>query len=171
MWEVWNHLPYSPDLAPSDYFTFPALKRNLSGTRFTSDNALKTVAERWPNEQELDYYQDGINKLIERSNKCLIRFVAYVEKWRPDVSLDSHLYLTSIVYKYFFICLVNFFSGLPLVCSTIHIEINIFHSDVQKYVLHIGHTKDFWCIVDIAWKRLEMHFKLCFMVCFCNTKF
>ncbi|GBM72519.1 hypothetical protein AVEN_263464-1 [Araneus ventricosus] len=31
-WEVWSHPPYSPDLAPSDYFLFPELKEHLSGT-------------------------------------------------------------------------------------------------------------------------------------------
>ena len=72
--------PYSPDLAPSDYFLFPALKRHLSETRFTSDDAVKTAAEKWLNEQGPDYYQAGINKLVKRSDKCLNRFGDYVEK-------------------------------------------------------------------------------------------
>ena len=79
-WEVWNHPPYSPDLAPSDYFLFPALKRNLSETQFTSDDAVKTAAEKWLNEQSPDYYQAVINKLVKRSDKCLNRFGDYVER-------------------------------------------------------------------------------------------
>ena len=78
-WEVWNHHPYSPDVAISDYFIFPALKRNLSGTQFISDNAMKTAAEKWLNEQGPGYYQDGINKLVEHSDKCLNRVGDYVK--------------------------------------------------------------------------------------------
>ena len=32
--EQLNHLPYSPDLAPSDYYLFRNLKSHLRGTRF-----------------------------------------------------------------------------------------------------------------------------------------
>ena len=34
--EVLQHLPYSSDLAPSDFFLFPNLKKWLGGRRFTS---------------------------------------------------------------------------------------------------------------------------------------
>jgi len=33
--------PYSPDLAPNDFFLFPKLKRELKGTRFESLEAVK----------------------------------------------------------------------------------------------------------------------------------
>lgn len=33
---VLEHLPYSPDLAPCDFFLFPKVKSALKGTRFTS---------------------------------------------------------------------------------------------------------------------------------------
>jgi len=39
--EVLSHLPYSPDLAPSDFHFFPHLMRDLKGTHFTSDNEVK----------------------------------------------------------------------------------------------------------------------------------
>jgi histone-lysine N-methyltransferase SETMAR len=32
-----NHPPYSPDLAPSDYFLFRVMKKFLRGKRFSSD--------------------------------------------------------------------------------------------------------------------------------------
>jgi [histone H3]-lysine36 N-dimethyltransferase SETMAR len=34
-----DHPPYSPDLAPSDFYLFPAMKRILRGKRYSSDNA------------------------------------------------------------------------------------------------------------------------------------
>ncbi|KFD58253.1 hypothetical protein M514_01016 [Trichuris suis] len=33
-WEVIRHLPYSPDLAPSDFFLFRKLKEHLEGIPF-----------------------------------------------------------------------------------------------------------------------------------------
>ncbi len=36
-----NHPPYSPDLAPSDYYLFWNLKGHLHGTRFPDDKYLK----------------------------------------------------------------------------------------------------------------------------------
>jgi len=35
------HPPYSPDLAPNDFFLFPKLERELKGTRFESLEAVK----------------------------------------------------------------------------------------------------------------------------------
>jgi hypothetical protein len=36
-WKTFDDPPYSPDLTPSDFHPFPALKDNLSGHRFTRD--------------------------------------------------------------------------------------------------------------------------------------
>jgi hypothetical protein len=36
--------PYSPDLAPADFFLFPKLKSTLKGRRFESVDAIKTFA-------------------------------------------------------------------------------------------------------------------------------
>ncbi len=36
-----EHLPYSPDLAPADYFLFPRVKRELEGLTLTQDSFKK----------------------------------------------------------------------------------------------------------------------------------
>ncbi|GFU96429.1 histone-lysine N-methyltransferase SETMAR [Trichonephila clavipes] len=53
-WERLHKPPYSPDLAPSDFHLFPALKKNLAGRRFGSNaevkqslNALRLSRERY----------------------------------------------------------------------------------------------------------------------------
>ena len=38
-----NHPPYSPDLAPTDYFLFRNLKKMLRRRRFVDDNAVNEV--------------------------------------------------------------------------------------------------------------------------------
>ena len=41
--KVLNHLPYSPDLSPCDFFLFPRLKKMLSGNKVTSKSSLGSV--------------------------------------------------------------------------------------------------------------------------------
>ncbi|GFX27550.1 hypothetical protein TNCV_4996051 [Trichonephila clavipes] len=36
-WGHLHHPPYSPDLTPSDFYLFPALKKNLAERRFGSN--------------------------------------------------------------------------------------------------------------------------------------
>jgi len=40
-WEQFDHLPYNPDLAPSDFHLFLHLKSFLAGRRFHDDNEVK----------------------------------------------------------------------------------------------------------------------------------
>lgn len=44
-YELRPHPPYSPDLAPSDYFLFPKLKQWLGGERFTNRKELITETQ------------------------------------------------------------------------------------------------------------------------------
>jgi histone-lysine N-methyltransferase SETMAR len=45
-WDIVTHLPYSPDLAPSDYHFFTKLKEFLGGKRFYNNQEVEEVAER-----------------------------------------------------------------------------------------------------------------------------
>ena len=38
-----KHPPYSPDLAPCDFWAFPTLKRQLRGKRFSSDDEVRSA--------------------------------------------------------------------------------------------------------------------------------
>jgi histone-lysine N-methyltransferase SETMAR len=42
-----EHPPFSPDLALSDYYLFPKLKKHLRGRRFSSNEYLKEVVEEF----------------------------------------------------------------------------------------------------------------------------
>ena len=71
-----NHLPYSLDLAPSDYYN---LKSHLRGTRFRDDE-LKAATEAWFEDQIDDFYFKGIDCLKEKWAKCIEVKGDYIEK-------------------------------------------------------------------------------------------
>ena len=43
------HPAYSPNLAPSDFFLFPNLKKDIRGCHFWSDEEVVTAVEKWVN--------------------------------------------------------------------------------------------------------------------------
>jgi histone-lysine N-methyltransferase SETMAR len=60
-----NHPPYSPDLAPSDYFLFRVMKLFLHGKWFSSDEEVKEAVTTWFEEQSKDFFSRRI-KSFER---------------------------------------------------------------------------------------------------------
>jgi len=77
---VLEHPAYSPDLAPSDYHLFGPLKDALRGRRFTSDEGVKKAVHEWLAAQPKTFFSEGIQKLLERWNKCIAKHGDYVEK-------------------------------------------------------------------------------------------
>lgn len=78
--EQLNHPPYSPDLAPSDYYLFRNLKSHLRGTRFANDDDLKATTEAWLRDQSEDFYFKGIDSLKDKWAKCIEVQGDYIEK-------------------------------------------------------------------------------------------
>jgi histone-lysine N-methyltransferase SETMAR len=54
-----NHPPYSPDLAPSDYFLFRVMKKFLLGKQFSSDKEVKEAVTTWFEEQSKIFFFQG----------------------------------------------------------------------------------------------------------------
>ena len=79
-WELLPHPPYSPDLAPSDFYLFGPLKEFTRGTKFESDGEVKSAVSDWLKCQSKDFYAEGIHKLVYRWNKCVSLLGDYVEK-------------------------------------------------------------------------------------------
>jgi transposase len=79
-WEVFNHPPYSPDLAPSDYHAFPNLKGALGGKRFHTTRELEDAVSSYFHNLDAEWYARGIENLVSRYDKCLQRNGDYVEK-------------------------------------------------------------------------------------------
>jgi len=63
-WNIMDHPPYSLDLAPSDYHLFLHMKRFLAGKQFHSDAEVKTTVNNWLQQQAVDFFDTGIQKLV-----------------------------------------------------------------------------------------------------------
>ncbi|KFD56277.1 hypothetical protein M513_02732 [Trichuris suis] len=66
-----DHPPYSPDLAPSDYFLFGNLKQHLRGTVFSDDNELKSAVQDYLNSRDKNFFFNGLMNLKSRCEKCI----------------------------------------------------------------------------------------------------
>ena len=70
----------APDLPPSDYHMFLHLKKHLGGQRLQDDGEVKTVVMQRLQVQAADFYEECIQKLVQRYDKCLNIERNYVEK-------------------------------------------------------------------------------------------
>ena len=77
---ILDHLPYSPDLAPSDFHLFLHLKKHLAGKKFDNDDEVQEEVMTWFKGLVADFYDSGIQKLVPKLNKCLDNAGDYVEK-------------------------------------------------------------------------------------------
>ncbi|GFX44862.1 uncharacterized protein C05D11.1 [Trichonephila clavipes] len=67
-WDVFQHPPYSPDLAPSDYHLFTAMKKWLGGKHFADDAELKNAVTHWFKSQVKAYHKE----FYRPENLCVI---------------------------------------------------------------------------------------------------
>ena len=65
------HPPYSPDLAPCDFWLFPKLKENLRGNCYSTIEDMKEAVTRVLNTLTQEDFQGAFQKLLERYNKCI----------------------------------------------------------------------------------------------------
>ena len=85
-YELIPHRAYSPDLAPSDFFLFPNLKKGIRGYHFRSDEEVVTAVEEWVNEKALDIFSSGLMALEHRWSKCITLEGNYIEKEEVDLN-------------------------------------------------------------------------------------
>jgi len=78
-WEIFDHPPYSPDLAPSDYHLFSKMKVWLATQRFHTNEELMDGVKTWLHNLAAPFFDEGLQKLVPRY-KCLNVDGNYVEK-------------------------------------------------------------------------------------------
>ena len=70
-WDVLSQSPYSPDLAPSDYFLFLSLQNCLNGKNFNNDDDIKLYLIQFFANKNQKFYECGIMMLPERWQKVI----------------------------------------------------------------------------------------------------
>ncbi|GBP32114.1 Histone-lysine N-methyltransferase SETMAR [Eumeta japonica] len=75
-----DHPPCGLDLAPSDYFLFSNLKKELRGRRLVDDNQMKMAVESHFDCKEKEYFLGGLKALYTRCEKCISLEGDYIEK-------------------------------------------------------------------------------------------
>ncbi len=73
------HLPYSPDLAPCDFFLFPYMKKKLRGQCFRNLDTLKEAVMNLLKETPKETFQDAILQLPIHWQKCVLAGGGYFE--------------------------------------------------------------------------------------------
>ena len=77
--ELLPHPPYSPDLAPSDFFLFSKLKKELRGQRYDDDDELMLAVEGFCKGHDSAFYREGLEALPRRWTKYIESKGDYVE--------------------------------------------------------------------------------------------
>ena len=65
--------PYSPDLAPCDFWAFPTLKIELRGKRFSSDDEVRNATAavlKWMSQNNLFHVFESFIKRCKKSIQC-----------------------------------------------------------------------------------------------------
>ena len=70
-WEVLIHLPYSPDIATSDFHLFWSFQNSLNGKNFHSLEDCKRHLEQFFAQKDKKFWEDGIIQLPEKWQKVV----------------------------------------------------------------------------------------------------
>jgi [histone H3]-lysine36 N-dimethyltransferase SETMAR len=74
------HPPYSPDLAPSDFWMFRHLKKSLRGKIFESAQDVQEDVKKFLGEQPRKFFETAFSELLTRWEKCVTNGGSYIEK-------------------------------------------------------------------------------------------
>lgn len=74
------HPPYSPDIAPSDYYLFRHLKKELAGKYFSTGEELKSFVNEYLNSLDEAFFKAAFDELLVRWRKMIVNDGGYIEK-------------------------------------------------------------------------------------------
>ena len=73
------HPPYSPDLAPCDFWLFTKLKEKLRGCRYETIEEMKEAVTKVIDTLTQEDFHEAFQKLLERYKKCIAAGGEYFE--------------------------------------------------------------------------------------------
>ena len=85
-YELIPYPAYSSDLAPSNFFLFPNLKKDIRGLHFRSDEEVVTAVEELVNGKDSDFFRSGLMALEHRWSKCITLEGNYIKKEEVDLN-------------------------------------------------------------------------------------
>ncbi|UYV81521.1 hypothetical protein LAZ67_20001423 [Cordylochernes scorpioides] len=89
--------PYSPDLAPCDFFLFPKLKRPMKGRRYATLDEMKTASK----EELKKIFKNDFLKCFEDWKKPLAQTEPSLNELNESTfSLNQHNLLVKLFYLY-----------------------------------------------------------------------
>ncbi|CAK9834554.1 Histone-lysine N-methyltransferase SETMAR [Anthophora retusa] len=77
-WEVLLHPPYSPDIAPSDYYLFRSLQNSLTGVKLATREACENHLSQFFANRDKDFYERGLMKLPSKWQQIIEQNGAYL---------------------------------------------------------------------------------------------
>ncbi|XP_037929961.1 histone-lysine N-methyltransferase SETMAR-like [Teleopsis dalmanni] len=78
-WEVLMHPPYSPDIAPSDFYLFRSLQNSLSGIKLSSEEDCEKHLHQYFKDKTPDFYREGIMGLPNKWQKVVSKNGQYLD--------------------------------------------------------------------------------------------
>ena len=78
--QILPHPPYSPDLAPCDFWLFPRIKRYLKGRNFSSNSEVEGALRNVIGDIEENEFKLAIQAWFKRMNKCIQAKGCYFEQ-------------------------------------------------------------------------------------------
>ena len=107
------HPPYSPDLAPCDFWLFPKLR----GCRYETIEEMKTAVTKVIDTLTQDDFHGALQRFLERYNKCIAVGGDYLEgdksfmcvqsiKVTIQKSLETYLMILVYIYIYIYIYII-----------------------------------------------------------------
>ncbi|UYV76992.1 Transposase [Cordylochernes scorpioides] len=82
-WEIFTHPPHSPELAPSDFHLYPALKWHLGGKHFANDEEVQAEANHWLRRQDTAWYNSGDEGVLNSNTQ------PHLHEWQADLALKE----------------------------------------------------------------------------------
>ncbi|UYV60847.1 hypothetical protein LAZ67_1002591 [Cordylochernes scorpioides] len=95
-WEIFTHPPHFPELAPSDFHLYPALKWHPGGKHFANDDEVQAEANHWLLRQEtacsfasffLWREERLCCRIVYKDIVILREVLALIRRWNPGASI------------------------------------------------------------------------------------